>query len=75
MPGVPGCLLVRSREYTEMESGVKHVMDDFYTQGVSKSSPVIGNMKGSAKAETRRRRVEGSRTQRYGPNEQCRRVD
>ena len=49
MPGEPGCLLVRSRECTEIESGVKHVMADFYVHSADKSSPVIGNMKGSAK--------------------------
>ena len=74
VPGEPGCLLVRSRECTEIGSGVKHVMADLYTQRAGKSSPVIGNMNGSAKAETHRRWVEGSLTQRYGPNVQCRRV-
>ena len=40
-------MLVRSRECTEIESGVKDVIEVLYADQVSKSSPVIGSMKGS----------------------------
>ena len=55
VPGEPGCLLVRSPECTEIESGVKRVTADFYVQSASKSSSVIGNMKGSRRQRFRPR--------------------